>query len=230
MPRRPSTFINRVKDIYQKNGFLATIKRVLVFIISILYQNEIYHVYGRALKEDNNEANRMPKIQNITHRMVETVQQLDELSDEGFDLSLIDIDLYRHRLQKGATSNLIFVNHELGFAGWGALTEEAMKSLVRYPLKIDFVNNEAFGAEAWTNPKYRRQGFHNYAGYKWDKYCIEKGVTKDRSIILSSNVASQRSTTKMGSKLLAKARYIRIFGIQLWRETPVKSTNSQSNY
>jgi len=228
MFNRLRALFNRVKDIYREEGLIATIKRIFASLISKSYKNEVYYVYGRTL-EEGNEADRMPKIQNITHRMVETVHQLDELSNEGFDLSLIDIDQYRYRLEKGAIAGLIFVDRELGFTSLGALTEEAKNSLIRYPYKVDFANNEACGAEAWTNPKYRRQGLHNYAAYKWDQFCIGKGVIKERSIILSSNIASQRSTTKMGSKLLARARYISIFGLQFWRERPARPADNQNN-
>ena len=220
MTNRLGALINRVKNIYQEEGLLTTIKKILTSVISVIYTTSAYNVYVRTLTKDN-EADRMPKIQNVTPRIVETIQQLDELYNQGFDLSLLDIDQYRYRLERGAIATFAFVDRELGFAGWGALSEEAKKSFTRYPFKVDFANNEALGGDAWTNPKYRRQGLHNYVAYKWDQFLISRGITKDRAIILSSNITSQRSTTKMGSKLVARARYVCIFGLQFWRERPV---------
>jgi len=55
----------------------------------------------------------MPKIKDFTFKIVETTQQLDELSNEGFDLSLLDINEARHRLEKGAIAFWVFVEREL---------------------------------------------------------------------------------------------------------------------
>ena len=225
---RLSVLINRVKAIYQEEGLLSTIRRIFVFIISILYKHETYYVFRRTLKVGN-EADRLPKIPNVTHRIVETIEQLDELSNEGFDLSLLDIDQARYRLGKGAILALLFVDRELGHRGWEVLTEEAKKSLVQYPYKVDFANNEALGEDTWTNPKYRRQGLNHYSAYKKDQYLIGKGAVTKKGLVSTDNIASIRQGEKSGSKLVAKAHYMRILSLQFWIEKPVKSTDSHSN-
>jgi len=106
MINRLCTAISRIKDIYQKEGFLTTIKRIFVLAMSwISHENSVFYVYLKPTKESK-EADRMPRIQNLYHRIVrivETVQQLDELSDEGFDLSLLDIDQARYRRERSNT-------------------------------------------------------------------------------------------------------------------------------
>jgi hypothetical protein len=159
--------------------------------------------------------------------MIETVEQLYELQSEGFDLSPIDFGQYRYRLEKRAVLSLIFVDHELACTSWSALTKEAKNTFNRYPYKVDFANNEVCGGATWTNPKYRRQGLNYYTQYKKEQYLISKGATRNRTIVLLDNTISQRGTIKSGNKLLAKARYIRIFGLQFWRERPVKLTDKE---
>jgi hypothetical protein len=206
---------------------IVLFKRILAFLISpLLSEYGVFNIYERTL-EELNEADYLPKIQNATHKIIETIEQLDELLNEAFDLSLLDVNQARYRLGKGATLALIFIDRELGYRGWGAFTKKAKKTFDRYPYKVDFTNNEVVGGGAWTNPKYRRQGFHTYSAYKWNQFCIEKGVTKERSIILSTNTASQGTATKIGNKLVAKTRYVRILGLEFWRERPVQSTNEE---
>jgi hypothetical protein len=226
---RAGTLSNRAKNIYQEEGLLAAIKRVFTFLISpILDEYNDFYVYVLSLREGN-EVDYLPKIQNSTHRIVETIEQLDELSNTGFDLSLIDIDQYRYRLDKGATLSLLFVDRELGYTGWAVLTEEAKNTFNRYPYKVDFENNEICRGASWTNPKYRRQGLSYYSSYKEEQFLIGKGANKSRAIVLSNNIASQNGNDKAGSKLVAKARYFRIFGLQFWRERPVKSTDDEGD-
>lgn len=221
------SIVNGAKEIFREEGLLTLIKRTFSFLVYVIqsaisYENSVFYVYGRTLKVSD-EANRMPRIQNFIHRMIETAEQLEEVRSEGFDLSLIDINQYRYRLAKGAVLSLIFVDHELACTSWSALTKEAKNTFNKYPYKVDFENGEVCGGATWTNPKYRRQGLNYYTQYKKEQYLISKGAVRNRTIVLSSNTASQRGTIKTGNELVAKARYIRIFGLQFWREQPVKS-------
>ena len=118
---------------------------------------------------------------------------------------------------------MLFVNREFASVSWAAFSKEAKNTFNRYPYKVDFANNEVCGGGTWVNPKYRGRGLHYYTLRKKEEYLFRMGATKIRSITLSSNIASQRTSAGLGEKLVAKARYIRIFGLQFWREKPVKS-------
>jgi len=230
---RLRTLFSRVKDIYQEEGLLDTIERIFLFtkhviLSAISYENSEFYITGRVLRVEDDDKY-LPKIPNVTYWFVETIEQLDELQKEGFDLSLLDIDQPHYRLQKGAIVNLVFVGHELGFKGWTALTEEAKNIINPYPYKVDFEKGEVCGGNAWTNPKYRRQGLSYYAAYRNEQFLIEKGVVKSRSIKYTNNIASIGQSVKRGTPILARARYIRIFGLQFWREKPIESTDSEGN-
>ena len=228
MTIRLQTLFNRAKDIYQEEGLSATIKRLYAFIISaISYENNVFYVYEHIL-EESNEADYLPKIPNVTHRIVETVDQLDELQNEGFGLSLSDIDQSRYRLEKGAILSLLFIDREFASISWAAFSEEAKNTFNRYPYKVNFANNEICGGGTLVNPKYRGQGLYYYTLYKKEQFLVRKGAVKHLSIALSNNIASHTAKIKMGNKLLAKARYIRIFGLQFWRENSVNSTDDKN--
>ena len=177
--------------------------------------------------EYRNQADFMPKIRDVSFKIVETTQRLDELSDEGFDLSLLDVTQACYRLEKGAIAALVFVERELAYRGWLALTEEAKNTFNRYPYKVDFSNNEACRGDAWTNPKYRRQGIYSYAVYKREALLMDRGIKKMRGIMLTNNSVAQIGHDKVGGfGICAKAHYLRIFGLQFWKETPIKSINN----
>jgi len=40
-------------------------------------------------------------------------------------------------------------------------------------------------------------------------------------------MAGQRANVKTGNEIIAKARYIGIFGLQFWREKPVNSNSNE---
>jgi len=233
MVNNVSILLTRANTIYQEEGLSALIKRVFAYakyLISsvISYENSTFYVYGQVVTQGN-EVDYLPKIPNVTHTMIETIEQLNELAEKGYDLSLIDVNQARYRLQKGTIANLIFIDHEFGHISWTALTEEAQKTINRYPYKVDYENHETTSGASWTNPKYRRQGLANYAVYKNRQFCIRKGATTWRGIVLTDNFASMAWSDKLNSEIVAKARYIRIFGLQFWKESSVKLENKKDN-
>jgi len=230
MTNRVLELLRRTREIYQQKGLYTLFKRIFASVLSMLsYENSVFYIYVKIMQKRNG-TDRIPNIQNVVHRIIETVEQLAELSNADYDLSQLDISQARYRLSRGAILYLLFVDRELAYKSWGALTEEAKKTFNRYPYKVDFEKNENCGGDAWTNPKYRRQGLAYYASYIAEQYVISRGATKFRSIVLSSNLAGQNSVAKTGNQLVAKARYIRILGLQFWRERPVKSVDKNKEY
>lgn len=231
MTSRLGTLMNRAKEIYQEEGLLALIKRTFIFTIYLMVSRDsLFYVYELPWDlEGVDEADYLPKVSNITYRTIETVQQLDELSNKGFDLSPVDIKQFYRRLQKGAILSVVFVDREVGHTSWTALNEKAKRAITSYPYKVDFANNESCTADSWTYPKYRRQGLNYYSARKKEKYVVRKGAIKNRSIVLTNNIASMKQSEKMGAKKVAIARYVKIFGLQFWKERPVQSVNNKNN-
>lgn len=226
------TRFTRVKEIYQKEGLVTLLKRIYAFLLCwFSYEKCTFYVHQQVF-EHRNEADFMPRIQNFTCRIVETTQQLDELSKENFNLSLLNITQAYQVLERGAILTLIFVERELAYTGWTALTEEAKNIFNRYPYKVDFSNNEACTGGTWTNPKYRRQGLHHYGMYKRREYLLTKGIRKLRGISRISNTAvlgAHKKSLEQGvRRTYAKARYLRIGRVQFWKEIPIKSIHNDN--
>lgn len=76
------------------------------------------------------------------------------------------------------------------------MTEQAKTATV----KVDFSNNEVCGGGAWTNPKYRRLGFHQYSAFKRRQFAFSKGKTVYRSDTPKWNTAAQGAMGKLASK------------------------------
>jgi len=218
-----STRFYRAKDIYQKEGFTILLKKIFTSLIS--FENSSFYI-DEFLLQKRNEADFMPRIKNVTCRIIETTQQLDELLKDGLDLSLLDIAKARYRIEKGAIVTLLFVGRELAWRGWVAMTEQAKNTFNPHPYKVDFLNYEVCGGDALTHIKYRRQGLNTHGDYRRNEFLTGKGIKKIWSIALINNIASQGTHDKLGEhRRYAKARYIRIFGLQFWKETSIKATD-----
>ena len=111
------------------------------------------------------------------------------------------------------------------------LSEEAKKVIDPLPYHVDF-NKEACSGGALTIPEHRGEGLLPYAYYKKYQFLKKRGILINRSAVAVSNVASQRVQYKLGTKIYARARYLKILWWQSWKETPLlvgTSNHDQSN-
>lgn len=215
-----SRLSRRIKHIYQNEGLLPLLKRLLPFLVSLIpFEYHNFYIFERHFEQKLCEADFLPKVDNLAVKIISTIEQLNELPKEGFDLSLLDMKKVRDRLGKGAMLYIAFVGSKLAYTGWSALNDEAKNSFNPYPFSVDFENGVVFGGDTWTNPVYRRLGIHKYVGYIREGFLKEKGVIKIKHITLSTNILGQRATSFRGGGFYAKARYLRIFGLKFWKET-----------
>jgi len=229
MNNKLTTLFTNAKGVYEKEGLITLFRRTVAFLLHRLPFRHNSHYLVESVLKKRNEADFIPKIQNFTFKIIETTKQLDELSEDDFDLSFLDFTQARQRFEKGAMVFCIFVKRELAFKGWFAMTDEAKKTITPYPYKVDFVNKEACTGDAWTNPKYRRQGLYTYGFYQRQEYLIAKGVKKTRTITLVSNEAMIKAHDTIGvRRKYAKARYLRIGRLQFWKETPIEATENNN--
>ena len=206
-----------VKPGYARQGLAAFFQQAAAFISSNESLN--YYLYECRLVKWN-EADFLPKMQNLTLKTITTEAQLDELIAGGFDLSL-DSVLTRRGLQKGAVVFLLFVGRELASREIVAANAAAKAVIDKYPYKVDFDNGEACAAGVWTNPKFRNLGLHTYVFFKAYDYLLEHGVKIVRSIVWVDNFAAQRAHAKFAPAIqkYARGRYFRILGLTFCRQT-----------
>ena len=215
------TRFRRAKEIFQKEGIISLILRLIRFLFSQcrVYSRREYYLYERTLKELN-EADFMPSIQDFTFKIVVSKEQADELDANGFELPE-NITKARHRLDKGAVAFCIFVDGKLAHIAWVALTEEAKNSFDSLPYLVDFSNSQACTGGIVTIPEYEGRRLMTYSSFKRYQFLKEKGIISLRSAVSTDTLASNRVVSKVEHKLYGKGRYIRILWWKSWKETPI---------
>lgn len=210
--------IDRAKDILKTEGIASLVRNGFKFLVSNFFVYDTLYLYATSLEHFRtlDETDFRPKIDNFTLKIVSTNQEADRLEAEGIEFHSSTHNS-RQRLDKGAIAFCIFVGRELANIGWIAMTEQATST----HMKVDFSNNEAHAEWAWTNPKYRRMGFEQYASFKRRQFVFSKGKTVFRSDIDKSNVAPQGSVGKFDSKY-GEGRYLKILWWKSWKETYLK--------
>ncbi|MFC1968357.1 hypothetical protein ACFLVX_03070 [Chloroflexota bacterium] len=205
--------------VMQTEGLIPLFRRCFAFVIGCFFQYKTFHLNELRL-EERNEADFMPRIQDLAFKIVYTNEQADELVGDGFKFRYSD-GVPRDRLDKGAMALCIFIGRELAHIGWVAMNEEAKKSLDNFPLQVDFLRNEVYAGGVWTNPKYRRMGLQTYGAFKRCQFLRERGAIVLRGLVDTEGVASQIVTAKMSGKLIAEARYLRILWWKSWKKKPL---------
>jgi len=224
MINRLPLLLRRAKQIFQTEGLILLVRQGFPFLFSFFFRYKRYYLYETDVQEilkERNEADFLPRIDSFDFRIVHTNQEADELEAEGLEFRS-QVNNARHRLDKGAVTFCIFVGQELAYYGWIATTEAAMKALGEPPLRVDFANNEACGADVWTNPKHRGKGLAPFADFKTYQFLQQIGRVVHRASTLTSNVSSQKAWAKLGHpKIHAEARYLKILWWKSWKEKPL---------
>ncbi len=221
---RLTVLFRRAKYIFQTEGLIPLLRQGFAFLIGYFFQYGTYYLYEYAVKE-RNETDFMPRIQNFTFKVFATNQQADKLVADDLDFRSYVINA-RQRLDKGAIAFCVFVDRELAYIGWVAMSEEAKKSLTQLPIQVDFSNNEAYTGSIVTNPKYRRMGLTEYVYFKKLQFLKERGRVAVRAVVATNNIAVQQLYARLGSKLYAEARYLKLLWWRLWKEKPLTPASS----
>ncbi|MFC1904221.1 hypothetical protein ACFLXT_00415 [Chloroflexota bacterium] len=214
----PSYLFIKAKHILQNEGLITLLKKVFIFLV--LCKLQTYFLYKFTIIE-RNEADFMPKIRDFTLKIISTNQQVDELVSDGFDLSS-HITLIRQRVERGAIEFFIFVDGELAFIDYVAMTEKAKKSFNALPYKVDF-SKEACSGGTETISKYQRNGLAKYNMYKKEEFLRERGIMTRRSAVNVKNIMAQTFCTKFDGKIYAKLRYLKVGPWESFKETPLNS-------
>jgi hypothetical protein len=213
---------SKTKDILNREGFTGLVHRGLTLParrhwLGMRYEARYY--YEHTMRE-RNHLEFMPSRREFTLHVVRTSQQADVLEADGYEFRS-----YQSKASKGldigAIAFCIFIQRELAHIGWIALTEEAKPYVDDWPFKVDFANKEACTGATLTIPKYRGCGFMKYGYYERFEFLRQMGVVKSRNSAGIYNTASHHVHAKFGPRIYAKARYLRILGLESWKESPL---------
>jgi hypothetical protein len=166
-----------------------------------------------------NEEDVRPRIGRFDFLVIRSPEQIEDMVRAGTEFPL-RLDEIERRLRCGVISFAIITEGEVAFMGWAATSERAKATINRYPYRVDFAAGEACVGGGLTSPKYRNKGLFTYESYRRQKYLEENGVSRTRSVVERDNIASQKVHAKLGDKAYARARYLRVAGIQFWTQRP----------
>jgi ribosomal protein S18 acetylase RimI-like enzyme len=199
-------------------------------LAAFAFQGFSCYLYESPLVE-RDEADFRPRIGNLTFSLVKSKHQLDELALSGFDISSLNAEALS-MLEQGAMAGLLFVGKELVSMEWAAISERANRAINIYPLKIDFSRKEAYASGVWTEPRFRRVGLHTYVYYKLYDSLRKSGATTVKSIVAADNIAAQKAHQRFApeERVYARARYLKILGLQFWSEEPLDKPSATGNW
>lgn len=219
--------INRARDILKTEGLASLVRKGFLFLVGWFFRYETSIIMERSLQGRKIDPEAIvPSLPDLTHRLVTTNQQANELVAEGFS----DFREYApnawQRLDSGALALCIYVGQEPARMTWIAMSEVAKKSFNDIPYRVDFANKQACTGGTMTVPKYRRTGLHMYGTLLQDQYLTEMGIISRKSIISTSNTSSLRASTKISdfysiASQKTITRSIRLLWWKSWKETPL---------
>ncbi|UCB42335.1 MAG: hypothetical protein JSV77_07675 [Dehalococcoidales bacterium] len=221
---RVITMINTIRALYtrartvlREEGLVTTLRRVVSFFSRRFIRYDKLYLYKHSL-EERAETDFLPRIDNFSMEIVSSNSQAAELAARGIDIRQLSPE-FEKSLKKGAVAFCILVDNELAHIGWVAMTAEAKKTIDDTPYHVDFSNGEACTGSTRTLPKYGRQGLMVYGYFKRIQYLKEMGRTASRNAVAIDNIASQRAHARFNPQIYAKARLLKVLGLQFWKET-----------
>jgi hypothetical protein len=209
----------RAREIYQMEGLLPLLGQGLLFLAGYLFRYEKYYLYEHTLKA-RDEADFLPKTRDFTLKIVTTRRQADELAAAGFDFGSHLLSA-RPKLAKGAVAFCLFVSGELAHIAWLAMSQEAKDSFTPLPYRVNFADKQGCTGGVWTNPRYRGRGLMVYAYFKRLQFLQEKGFKSSRNAVNVANLVSRQAQVRLGPRVYAKGRYLKILWWSSWKETPI---------
>ena len=212
----------RAKDILRTEGLISLINRVVALLIRHIFSYSTVYLYEHTMC-NHDEADFIPRMQDLTCKLVSTNQQASEVAKNGFE-DIRSLYFSRRNLDNGAIAFCIFHGQQLVHIGWMAMTKEAKSAFDPLPYQVYFSDNEACTGGIFTVPRYRGKGLMTYGCFKRFEYLRKHGITTTRNAVRISNITSQKVHGKFGPTIYARARHIKILWWQFWKEVPIEHT------
>jgi hypothetical protein len=224
--------LSQAKNLYKKADLRGGVTNALAALR--IYNNNEFYIQDTDLTHVDTLMQK-PQIKDFTFKVLNTVTELDELIDGGYDL-VMNFSKIKRGLKKGMVALLLLVDGELASIGWAYVTEESKATLRGYPYNDD-LDRQACVVGDWTNPKFRDSGISGYVKHKRQQLLKEKGFTFERSIVEESIVKDLRSMeAQKRFELTYKRRTYTnvslpgILGVEFWKEHPLNETDTKPPY
>ncbi|MDY6917398.1 MAG: hypothetical protein SVP26_05550 [Chloroflexota bacterium] len=219
---RLRSLLERARRIRETEGTPALLRHTLSLASESLFEYRSLWLYAEPVDahQEYDEAEFLPRVDNLRFEVVRSNRQADELEAQGFAFRSCARNT-PERLDGGAVALCTFVGKDLASICWVALTQEAMDALPEPPFKVDFDNGEACGADAWTNPRYRRRGLAAHRTLKTHQFYQQNGVTIGRTAYRKDTVYPERLAARFNRTRHGEARYLRVLWWRFWWERPL---------
>ena len=220
MIARLKGILARAKQVAQTEGVRPLLRRAFDLYV---FSRGRYWLYEHSLV-GRDEGRFAPRVEDVTVQLVHSNAEADELAMKtGQDFRLRAMNA-RRGLDHGAVFFCFFVKGELAHIGWVAMSEEARQALGVIPQRVDFDGGVAYTGGSETVPEYRRKGLMAYGYFKRFEYLRERGMRASRNAVSFDNVASHKVHGKFGPRVYARARHVRLLGLEFWKETLISES------
>lgn len=211
--------LRRAGEILRTEGLLPLLRQGFTFLAGHLFRYEKYYLYEHTLRESD-ESGFLPKGGDFTLEMVTTCQQADELAAVGLNFGSHLLSA-RGKLDKGAVACCLFINGELAHIAWLAMSQQAKDSFAPLPYRVNFADKQGCTGGAWTNPHYRGRGLMVYAYFKRLQFLWQNGFRSSRNAVNVANIISRQAQVRLGPRVYAEGRYLKILCWDSWKEMPL---------
>ena len=212
-------YLRRARYILETDGFINVIKRGFIYFRPRVFSYRCVYLY-ETLIEDWDEADFLPRIQNVDSIIISSNEDADKVAETYADVREIQFNA-REYLNIGAVAACLFVGRDLVHISWIAFTEEAKRVCDSIPYKVNFSRGQACTGGTFTYPAYRGQNLMVYGCYKKFQYAKENGIRSIRNSMRTDNIASQKVYSKFNGVPYAKAYYLKFLMFKYLRETPI---------
>jgi len=169
-------------------------------------------------------------IENVELRIISGEDHLSSLMKDGYDFSFypnIKVDKYKFKL--GARLVAVFVNRELVYKNWLALSKESAFALGPFLKNMDYAD-QAIGDSAETNPQYRGKGIFQYAIANNLTYAKRMGKSSLLTYVYVDNLISRKAQEKSGLNITHAGFHFRFLYLwDIYRVHPWRSNNRADN-
>jgi hypothetical protein len=220
----PIVLLRRAKDVLQTEGFKRLLGRSFRYFGRHIVTYANVYLYEHSLQE-RNEVDFLPRISDFTFKIVSSNEEAGQLAAVmGCDFRQI-FGYARKGFEKGAVAFCVFINGEIAHIAWVGTSKEAKNTFDPSPYHVDFSIGEACTGGTFTVPKYRGLGLMAYVYFKRFEYLRDKGFNVSRNAVAVDNIVSQKVHAKFSPRIRARARHLRLLGLEFWRETPLERTD-----
>jgi len=206
-------------------GLLAGVLRHLDTLRRRVFRNERYVIYEFDTAVSGTLTPR-PEIDGLEVAVLERDEDLERLLEHGFRFPPLDPSFRREWLRRGGVAACAFVHRELAHVGWIALSPEARGCCDGLPYHVDFEHGEACWGGAYTWPRFRGRGLHEYQCGTRLQYMSDHGFNRCRDAVRVGNTPSLRGQSWWRPTPCLSGHFIRLLNWTRWREEPYGGTVS----